>query len=323
MNAIVSHYAVAGTNTGRLASRKLFDQYGGNLQNKSDEERRLFIPRPGMRFGQNDLEGAEAVAVALYVPEGNFHDCIRRKVKIHNFVCIKLFPEKFSAFLTPQEADNLTPAALHSRPDYKQIVAHCKTLKTEYDLAKRTVHGSNYAMGWKTFIKTVLKGTNGRVVLDAPQAKRMLASYFELFPELKFFQTSADEAVRNFTPLTNLLDWSIVIKARYTTALGRTAVAWRPQSTIGLLMLYAAVKFQDALEAEQRPWNLLTPTHDSGLVEAPADEIVRAVDKLAECMTFELVSPLDGSKWVIGVERSVGDNWGKWSEDNPNGLRVI
>ena len=43
--------------------------------------RRLFIPRPGFRFVQNDLEGAEAVAVALYVTEGHFRELVRRKIK--------------------------------------------------------------------------------------------------------------------------------------------------------------------------------------------------------------------------------------------------
>lgn len=318
----VSSYKPAGTKTGRLASAKLLDEFGGNGQNVADEERQLFIPRPGHRFAQLDYEGAEAVAVALYVDEGNFRDLVRRKVKIHNFVCPKIFPDKFTEFFPAGAVDCLTPKIFHELPCYPAVVKHCKSLKTEYDLAKRTVHGSNYSMGWKTFQETILKETDGAVVLPAAECKRLLNSYFDLFPEVKLWQARVDNAVKEFEPITNLQGWSVRTVQRYTASLGRTGISWGPQSTVGIATVTAGIKFQDSIEANGRKWNLLNITHDSLLIEAPADEIEEAARVAAECMYVKFTSPVDGWECEIGVEVAIGDNWGKWSEENVKGLKV-
>ena len=317
-------YKVAGTRSGRLSSQKLLGMFGNNMQNVSDHVRRLYIPRPGFRFVQNDLEGAEAVVVALLVTDGNFRELVRRKIKIHNFVCLKMFPDKFTEFFTSQEIKELSPRSLHEHPAYKKIVAHCKSLKTEYDLAKRTVHGSNYSMGWKTMQESILKGTSGRVVLPAAECKRLLSSYFDLFPEVKVFQTTFDKHAQEFTEFSNLFGWKIRCVQRYTTAVGRTCISWGPQSTVGVATIIAAQRFQTHIERESKRWNCLNIVHDSILAEAPAEEILEAAAVLAECMTFTFTSPIDNWQCTIGVEKSVGDNWSKYDPiENPNGMKVI
>lgn len=317
-------YKVAGTRSGRLASQKLLGEWGSNMQNVPDHVRRLFVPRSGFRFVQNDLEGAEAVVVALLVAEGNFRELVRRKIKIHNFVCLKMFPDKFIKFFTESEIRELSPVALHEHPAYKQIIAHCKSLKTEYDLAKRTVHGSNYSMGWKTMQESILKGTAGRVVLTAAECKRLLNSYFDLFPEVRVFQATFDKHAQEFTTFENLFGWKVKCIQRYTTAVGRTCISWGPQSTVGIATIYAGQKFQLYLESHNRSWNLLNCVHDSLLIEAPTDEVVEAANVLADCMTFTFTSPIDNWQCTIGVEKSVGDNWGKYDpEENPTGMKVI
>lgn len=478
MPTFVSAYKPAGTKSGRLASSKLLGIFGGNGQNVADHTRQLFIPRPGYAFIQNDLEGAEAVAVALYVDEGNFRELVRRKVKIHNFVCPKIFPGAFSDYLSKDEIDTLTPASFAEHGRYKEIIKHCKALKTEYDLAKRTVHGcltadhevltplgwipiadavadptlaiavvsgndnrhitfefpkarlsglyrghiytyittdivmevtddhgmafcasidglfkiaaaavdysieyqwplydnttrlrhksqssrlcrltdpheqvycfttstgyflarhnsmkpglafatgnSNYGMSWKTFQETVLKGTDGRVVLPAAECKRLLNAYADLFPEVKLWQGRVDNDVQAFSPITNLFGWSVRTIARYTTALGRTGISWGPQSTVGIATILAGIRFQEYIEEHKLRWNILNIVHDSILAEAPAEEAEHCAAVLAECMKFTLTSPVDGWVCTIGVEKSVGDNWGKYDENkNPNGLKVI
>ncbi len=317
-------YKVAGTRSGRLASQKLLGEYSNNIQNIPDHMRRLFIPRPGFRFVQNDLEGAEAVAVALYVAEGNFRELVRRKIKIHNFVCVKIFPNLFEKFFTRAEIDALTPQSFHSSPHYKSVINHCKALKIEYALAKRTVHGSNYSMGWKTFQENILRETSGRVVLTAAECKRLLNSYFDLFPEVKIFQATFDKHAQEFTAFENLFGWKVKCIQRYTTAVGRTCISWGPQSTVGVATVIAAQKFQDYIESNGVRWNALNIVHDSILAEGPASESAQLADVLARAMTFTFTSPIDNWTCTIGVEKSVGDNWGKWdAEENPMGMKVI
>jgi len=329
MQTFNAAFKVAGTVSCRLASCQFLqaknkDGYGGNLQNIPDDQRRVFIPRPGYKFIQCDLEGAEAVAVALLCGEGNFRELVRLKIKPHNFLCIKLFPEKFSAFLEPMEIHILLPSYLKSHKNYKDIVKHCKLLTTEYDLAKRTVHGANYSMGWKTFQETVLKGTRGAVVLTAKQAKTFLATYFELFPEVKTFQATIETYVKDGVTIRNLFGQPVSFIARFTTALARTGISWIPQSTVGQCSNIAAVKLQDYIVSNNLSWNILNIVHDSILLEAPSHQADQAAAVTADCLSFEFTSPIDGWKCRIGVEKQLGDNWGKWNEtENPNGLKVI
>lgn len=318
-----SSFKPAGTKSARLSSSKFLNDFGGNGQNVSDHMRRLFIPRPGFRFVQNDLEGAEAVAVALYVAEGNFRELVRRKIKIHNFVCVKIFPNLFEKFFTRAEIDALTPQSFHSSPHYKAVINHCKALKIEYALAKRTVHGSNYSMGWKTFQENILRETSGRVVLTAAECKRLLNSYFDLFPEVKIFQATFDKHAQEFTTFENLFGWKVKCVQRYTTAVGRTCISWGPQSTVGVATVVAAKRFQDHIERGALAWNLLNCVHDSLLVEAPTEECDVCAQVLADCMHFEFTSPIDGWRCSIGVEKSIGKNWGKHDEkENPEGMKV-
>ncbi len=324
-----SSYRPTGTKSFRLASSQWMKPkgsekgYGSNGQNRSDDERRAFRPPPGYRFIQNDLEGAEAVAVALLCREGPFRDLIRLKIKPHNFMCVQLFPEKFADYIDVPNVQSLTPRSFHALPRYKDIVKICKALKREYDLAKRTVHGANYSMGWKTFRDTVLKETQGRVLLTAAEAKRMLAMYFTLFPEVQEYQAVIEESMRLGLPVRNLFGHQVRLVQRFTTDLVRLAISWGPQSTVGQCTNLASVTILRLIRERRLKWHLHNVTHDSILLSAPAAEAVDASHELARAMTFEFESPIDGWKATIGVERQIGDNWGKYEEtENPTGLKV-
>lgn len=319
-----SHYKVAGTKSGRSSATKLFDYYGGNAQNIPDDTRRLIVPRAGMKFAQNDYEAGESVIVALTVREGNFRELIRRKIKPHNFVCVKLFPPKFEEYLSREEILGLLPVWFKENQHYDAIIKLCKKLHVEYDLAKRTGHGANYGMSWKTFRTQVLKETRGLINLSPAEAKRLLAEYFDIFPEIRERQAMIEDLVYQFKPLYDLFGYSAVLFERFTAGLGRTGISYCPQRTLGIMMLVAATRFQNYIEEVGANWNLLTVTHDSGLLEAPDNEVVAAADKLAECMYFEFNSPVDGWKTTVGVEKSIGDNWGKYDEEkNPLGVRPV
>lgn len=328
MQTFNAAFKVAGTGSFRLASCQFLkskdtDGFGGNLQNIPDEQRRVFIPRDGCAFVQDDLEGAEAVVVALLCMEGNFRELIRLSIKPHNFLCVKLFPEQFADLITATAIATLIPAVLKSHPGYKDIVNLCKKLKREYDLAKRTVHGSNYSMGWRTFQETVLKGTRGSVVLSAAQAKAFLATYFELFPEVKFFQAGIEESVKNGVTIRNLFGHPVTFVARFTTALARTGISWIPQSTVGQCSNIAALKLQDYIVENKKSWNILNIVHDSILAECPIHESILCANIMRDCMLFEFTSPIDNWKCQIKVERQIGMNWGKYDEkENPEGLKV-
>jgi len=183
---------------------------------------------------------------------------------------------------------------------------------------------SNYNAGWKTFQKSVLQETNGAVVIPAAECKRLLNAYFTLFPEVKVFQAAADKAAQEFLEIRNLFGWEVKLVQRYTAAAGRTAISWAPQSTVGVATIIAAARYQEFIEHNGRLWNCLNVVHDSILAEAPISEAAEAAEALAQVMSFEFTSPIDNWKCRIGVEKSIGMNWGKYDEvENPNGMKVI
>lgn len=329
-HVFTSSYRPTGTKSYRLASSQWMKPkganqkgFGSNGQNRSDEERRNFRPPAGYKFVQNDLEGAEAVAVALLCREGPFRDLIRLKIKPHNFMCVQLFPDKFAELLNVADVPLLTPTTFRALPNYDDIIAICKALKREYDLAKRTVHGANYSMGWKTFRDNVLKETQGRVLLTAAEAKRMLAMYFTLFPEVLEYQARTEEAVKIGFPICNLFGHKITFNQRFTTDLVRLAISWGPQSTVGQCTNFASVAFQKYIDEHHLKWHLHNVTHDSVLISAPECDAVAASHELARMMTFEFESPIDGWRAKIGVERQIGYNWGKHdAKKNPDGVKA-
>lgn len=323
-------YVVTGTKSFRLASRQWMKPmgtnatgFGRNCQNVSDEERRQVVAAPGKVLVQCDLEGAEAVAVALLCEEGPFRDLIRLKIKPHNFMCVKLFPDKFEQHISKEDIAVLTPASFHSHPNYKKIVSLCKKLTKEYALAKRTVHGANYSMGWKTFMENVLKESLGQVLLSPAEAKRLLDTYFELFPEVKRYQLRIEAAVRAGLPIANLFNHAVNFTARFTTDLARLAISWGPQSTVGQCSNIAACRFQQTVYTRGLPYDLLNITHDSCLVTGPEENAADLADLLARSMSFTFTSPIDGWSCSIGVEKQLGRNWGKYSDENPDGLKVL
>lgn len=322
-------FKVSGARSFRLSSTQLLKTtqekgLGGNAQNIADEARQCFVPRDGYVFIQADLESAEAVAIALLVREGNFRELIRYKIKPHNFVCLHLFPDKFVELLTQEFIAAMKPADLANHALYKQIVKLCKKLKVEYDLAKRTVHGSNYSMGWRTLRDTVLKGTKGAVVLTAAEAKRLLATYFTLFPEIKEYQQQTEQLVKEHKPVYNLFGHRAQFIGRFTGSLARTVISWPPQSTVGQCTNIAMNRLQGEIEQNNHKWNILAPVHDSILVECPIPEQDECAAALKRVMSFTLKSPVDGWECAIGVEVQRGRNWRKYDEkENPDGMKVV
>jgi len=322
---------VGGTKTFRLAACKLLtakdeEGFGGNSQNQPDEARRAYVPRhQNYSFVQEDLEGAEAVAVAILVRDGAFRDLVRLGIKPHCFIEPHIFSQLFVEQLgVAFDYTQLTPKFLHAHPKRNEIIARTKALKIEYDLSKRTVHGYNYGMSWDTHRKTVLKGTQGRVVLSAAEAQRQLGVPARLFPEIREMQMDVERTIRDHGVLTNLFGESVRFVGRFTTNLARTGISWRFQSTVGQCSNIAMTRIQAHIERYRLRWNLLNQIHDAILVECPDNEAIDAAQIIKEAMSFKFISPVDGWEAGIGVEVQIGKNWGKYDKDeNPLGMKVV
>jgi hypothetical protein len=131
-------YAIAGTNTFRLSSKKVLNNWGGNLQNIEKSVRKIYIPDDGMMFVQVDQSGAEALIVAYCGVAGKYRDLFIHGVKPHTYLALRLFKHvwphkmmenKLITNLSDFNIDEIinTPIAqLKNHPDWKNLAALIK-----------------------------------------------------------------------------------------------------------------------------------------------------------------------------------------------------
>ena len=103
-----------------------------------------------------------------------------------------------------------------------------------------------------------------------------------------------------------------------SSELYRDAYSWIPASTVGTITNIAITQYQQAIERDKLPHDVLNNKHDSMLVQVPdnAEHIELGVHLLKTYLAKDLVSS-KGEPYKMGVEVAKGYNWDKFDRDNP------
>lgn len=295
-------YAVVGTLTGRWASREDAFGDGTNLQNITDEMRRIFIPDPGMKFAQFDLAQAESKLVAyLTIPFTNEraykNACLSGD--LHTTVS-KLVWGNLSWGTKPDRE-------IANQPFYRHF--------SYRDMAKRGGHGTNYG-GSSAVIGMHLN-------IPREQAQTFQDAYFKAFPEIPKWHTDIKIKLATTRMITTPLGRRCFFPGRPTdNDTIKSAIAYGPQSTIGDVLnlgFYNVWQKYDKIFDPNNPMEILTQVHDSILIQYdPKDE-----DWLLPLIQKEMQVPIEinGEVCEIGVDIQCGWNWGKEKKDNVYGLK--
>lgn len=305
-------YKVAGTETGRWSSSADAFGEGTNLQNITDELRRMFIADPGHKLCYLDLEQAESKAVGLFVWQVTGDDTYLRAAEsgdLHTTVARLVWPNQ-----------GWTNDAKYNRELADKIFYRQFSYR---DMAKRGGHATNY-YGTPRTIARYLK-VEERVISD--------------------FQ------VAYFTPFVGIRRWHewvsrcISVDYELTTALGRTrtffgrpgddatlreAIAFGPQSYVGDLLNVALWRIWRFFPQVQ----LLAQVHDAIVLQYPEKLEQELLPRVLELCTIPVTVPgihesVKGKTktMTIPVECKVGWNWAsaeiKTSRGvikNPNGM---
>lgn len=306
-------YNIAGTTTGRLSSSISDFGTGMNAQNIDRSLRSVFIPDPGMKFCNLDLEQGDSRNVGA--------------ICWHNFV--EEFGEAFAgSYLDACESGDLhtTVSRLIWRDlgwtgdnaADKKVAEKIFYRQDSYrQMAKKGGHGINYY------------GTPATMAMHLKVPKPLIVdfqhSYFSAFPVIGQANHGLDLPNWHNLVRKNLLNTNTI-----TTLLGRrrrffgrpsddetirAAIAYEPQSLTadeidtGLLRLFRSNRVQ-----------LLAQVHDSILFQFPEeleDEIVPWATNL-----LKVIIPLaKGREFFVPVEAKTGWNWGDADDKNPQGLR--
>jgi DNA polymerase I len=100
---------------------------------------------------------------------------------------------------------------------------------------------------------------NSNIGLTAREVERVQAWYFELCPEIKAWQQKIIEQIKSTMTVSNAFGYRYTFLSRLENDTFNKAVAWIPQSTVGILINHALVEITRSLPEVQ----LLLQVHDS------------------------------------------------------------
>lgn len=322
-------WKLAGTETYRLASTKIFDTYGTNLQNPDKTICSIYKADNGYNLIQTDQAGAEALIVAYLCKPGNFRNLFLNKIKSHVFVALHAFKWKWQELLPDiriSELCSLPIEELKKHSGWKQVESLIKdsdgwpASRRYYFIAKQICHSSNYDIKANALKMNVLKKSEGKIALTTKQAQDFLDLYHGLFPELREWHVEVLQKFKQDRVIYNLFGYPMRFNGIWNDELFKKLYASCPQSTVGTITNIACTRMQEYIEENKLEWDFLNNKHDSMLHQAPESETHEATKKQKEFMEMELTA-FDGTKFFMKSETAVGKNWKPYSEENPEGLK--
>lgn len=342
-----TQYIQSGTKFYRLASRKLFDYWGENLQNRSKHIRRIYWADEGKRFNQRDQSGAEALIVAYLTKHGNFRNLFLNGIKPHIFVALHIFKNEFQQYIRHEGLDikvdldelcNTPIPDLPKNPWWKPVARLIQSSDDwpssirYYYIAKQICHSSNYGIGPGRFVLNTLEKSDGKICLKVEDAKKYLTFYHSLFPEIQQWHYEVQNQVRTTRFLYNLLGDPIYFSGDVNDERAvKEFYSAVPQSTVAQITRMAYVSIQEFIELTQLDWDLLQDNHDSILTQCPdSDDECRECHKIMKQYIEPTLHNGRGETFKMRSEGASGYNWGVCKfekdgtiKDNPEGLKPV
>jgi len=318
-------YKITGTESYRLSSTQIFGEYGGNLQNKPDDIRDIFIADEGKTLVQVDQAGAEALIVSYLCPLGNFRRLFLNGIKPHVFVAMHLFATywKSSLGIDIETYLNAKIEDLVTLPRWKELEKAIKTHDTYYYIGKKSCHSFNYGKMPTSFIADIMYETGAKIRLSKTESERIHRTYHTLFPEIRRWHgILINDLSKNKMRAYNLFGYPRQFTGVWGEKLFLELYAFVPQSTVGTITNLAMRDLHVELN-HQNPWGaeLLQNGHDSILSQCDTDKVEEWTLVVKKVMERKLQN-FQGEIFYMKTETGVGKNWRKYHEQhNPEGMK--
>ena len=295
---IRSSYNIAGTNTGRFSSS--FSEFGagGNLQNIEESLRSIFIADPEMKLANFDAEQGESRVVGAIewnlFHKGDYLDACESG-DLHTAVARICWPNlEWPSDLEDQRR-------LAEQPYYRH-----------YDrrfMCKKLGHGTNYG-GYPPTMSTQTK-IDLHIIVDFQD------KYFKAFPAHLMWHDSVRERIRSYGYLISLMGRRRhFFGRRDVDDTIREAIAYDPQGSLADIVNRGMLNVWNAGDCQ-----LLMQCHDSILIQYPEEKEDEVIHKVLQQLRHEVLLKYDRTL-LIPYGCQTGWNWGKHSEDNPDGLKT-
>lgn len=286
-------YNVCGTETGRWASSQSVWGDGTNLQNITDELRRMFVADDGTILLYVDGEQAESRSTGFIhgnlFGDWSYLDACEEG-DLHTTVTKLVWPD------LGWTGNSKLDRALADQVFYRWF--------TYRDMAKRGGHGTNYYGTAWTMAKHLKVPQS---LIEAFQHK-----YKAAFPTFPKWWTWVSKQLGTTQSITTFVGRERTFYGRPNddTTL-REAIAYEPQSTVGDIVNEGGRRvWKEFPEAQP-----LAQIHDAFLFQIPESRL-DLIDRI--CNTFQVRVPgPNGRDLLIPAEAKIGWNWASNEEDKP------
>jgi len=287
-NRMHCSYQVAGTLSGRWSSNESAFGGGQNLQNISDEMRRVFVADEGMKLCQLDLQQAESKLVAyLALPWGDNYLKATQSGDLHTYVVKLIWSDMFK---NTNESDK----DIAKRRFYRDYSFR--------DMGKRGGHLSNYA-GQPTVAAMHLK-------IPLKFAQEFNNTYFKSFPEIAQWHNNVKVKLANGEPITTPLGRRCHFPGRsWDNDTIKSAISYAPQSTIGDVLnlgMYNVWKKYDKIWNKANPIEILLQVHDAIVFQYHPSDESWLIPEIMKALEYPV--EINGQTCVVRVDPQVAWN---------------
>lgn len=290
-------YNVCGTETGRWASSRNVYGRGSNLQNITEEMRRMFVADPGYILVYIDGEQAESRAVGFIhgriFGDWTYLDACEEG-DLHTTVTMMVW-EDLGWTTDPKKNREIADQQFYRWFSYR-------------DMSKRGGHGTNYY------------GTPWTMSRHLRVPKHLIehfqSKYFMAFPMRRWHQWVAQQLGLRQS-LTTFVGRERTFYGRSNDdATLRKAIAYEPQSAVGDLINEGGYRVWKEFPEAQA----LGQLHDAWIFQIPQDRL-DLIDPMIR--TFQVPVTTRNRTMTIPGEAKVGWNWASSEKDKPESKRAF
>lgn len=214
-----------------------------------------------------------------------------------------------------------TCSSLKIQKQQNKAQVYCPTVASSYFLVRRngkiSVTGNTNYNG-QPF--TMAKNLH----VEKPLMESFQNKYFSSFPEIKDWHRWVRAQIQLYRKITTPLGFTRQFFGRPDDeSTIREAIAFSPQSSIGMLMNYGMLKLWEWKNEHYPQLSILAQIHDALLItypELPLDEETALITKVKQILRQSI--HINGREFSIPTEAMVGWNWSKYSKNNEDGLKV-
>ncbi len=283
-------YNIAGTDTGRWSSSDHPLRHSANVQNIDPSLRQVFIAEPEHYLVYCDLAGAEARAVAYLSQDENYIKAVEES-DVHSQVASMVFG-------VPPDRGKESGV---DREFYRGF--------SYRDIAKRLTHGTNYYGSARTLAQAAQ--------VETKFVQEFQRKFFRSFPGIRTWHQTIARKIQQDQQLTTPLGRRRIFYERtWSDHTLRKAIAFGPQSLVADIMAQGLRRVWEELEPQVKLQGMI---HDAIIASIPIKNFAQILKRVLNCLTITV--EIHQRNMTIPVDAEYGLNWGKLSDQNPNGLK--